>query len=366
MHAVLLVSARHLEHMSPGKDQYRWAAQSHLSKLLPMYRSGLSGPLSASNADALIAISALLLYFLWSEVGDSSAKRPEFMAEDKLFSFAGGVRESFLSAASLLANGKSIFSDVIAFCPKEALQNMARRSPLPPSHFEAQFLQIYKSPDFDGFTSIAHSTPNTINQLSYVKERLASEGHIALWHEIVDPLDAGLVGLSEAIFRLAPLASVASNAKELRGKIAVIGSSQSERNKCLTQALTGDEAFEVDVLARCIYAWPQVSSPGVLRLVQDGDERIAYLLLQFYQIIKSVLPDAYWWAHRRADSMISMIQEIYHEKLQKFYLQSSGDSMPPEIVKGVMDFARSLNDRWREYTMLYKANGAGAWAQAAP
>jgi hypothetical protein len=67
MHAVLLVTASHLQHLQLFEARHRTVALEHLSQTLPSFRNALA-TLTASrggSADALLACSMLLLQYSW-------------------------------------------------------------------------------------------------------------------------------------------------------------------------------------------------------------------------------------------------------------------------------------------------------------
>ena len=127
MHAVLLVSAKHLSYLAPNNSEYHQASLFHLSRLLPRYRAEVSETLSAVNADIVMAASFLLLYFFWSNVDTFDIKDPACFINDQLFAMTPGVRETFISGNFILSSGQSIFSECTAYHPKYGIEKLAKQ-----------------------------------------------------------------------------------------------------------------------------------------------------------------------------------------------------------------------------------------------
>lgn len=65
MHAVLTISASHLNHILPQQAEYKRAMSIYLSRALPGFRCGIGTMTSLQDSDAVIACGFLLLYYAW-------------------------------------------------------------------------------------------------------------------------------------------------------------------------------------------------------------------------------------------------------------------------------------------------------------
>lgn len=95
MHAVLTISAAHLDYLLPQVADNKRAMNVHLSQTLPGFRCEVGTIASLQDSDAVIACGFLLLYYAWyvpffhHERGESNPT----MDSDGLLSFATGLNE---------------------------------------------------------------------------------------------------------------------------------------------------------------------------------------------------------------------------------------------------------------------------------
>lgn len=68
MHAVFLVTAKHLHHLQPSERRHEMLSLQSLSQTIPLFRSSLAttSGRSGNKCDALIACSMLLLQYSWT------------------------------------------------------------------------------------------------------------------------------------------------------------------------------------------------------------------------------------------------------------------------------------------------------------
>lgn len=217
MHAVLLVSAKHLSYLSPGDSEYQKASLFHLSKVLPRYRGEVANPLSTKNADCAMAASFLLLYFVWSDVDTSNVGNEATFTSDQLFTMMPGAREMFISATSLIISGKSIFSECIAHHPREAIDETARKCARPPFQFEKYFCELYCRINGDSIADITSDSGRNMRGFTDSALRNGKLNHNDLWYAITQPYDPCIIGFLDAVIRLAPLASIVSDMR--KGKL---------------------------------------------------------------------------------------------------------------------------------------------------
>jgi len=349
MHAVLLLSAKHLSYLSPNDAAYHRATLFHLGKLLPRYREEVAKPTTLDNADSILATSHLLLYFMWSNVDTFEMNDPACLIKDQLFAMTAGLRETFLSAAFILTTGQSIFSESTSYAPRYSIRRTAKRCSKKPPHFERYFCDRWQQGVGSALIDIGDNSPQDIPQLPDMKHnRGAQMNHIDLWYAITQPQDPLLIGYLDAVVRLAPLCSIASELQASMETPALI-----EANN--TRVLPSDSPVPIAGLARYIFSWPIVSSPGILRLLARKDERMIFLLYQFYKVITVLLPKTYWWAHQRAERMIS----IFEEKLEPCVLELVQEfDIEEDVVAQAAEFTVLANEKWRQYSLINAMNSA--------
>ena len=344
MHAVLLLSAKHLACLFPGNSQFRQASLFHLSELLPLYRQEVAEPLSIENADSVMATTFLLQYYAWSDVEGFNIRDPHCFVRDQLFALPAGIRETFRSAFSLLSTGRSIFSESTAYQPRYSVQNAARKCIKPPSHFQRYFCHVYQQENDNSFVGFDKGDP----QIHHIPSVRLECQHMSIndsWHVIAQAQDPLLVGFLDASVRLSPICSIAS-------EVHATGRPQTAAKNIGQGSAYGhvpDERFLLSTadLARYIFSWPMVSSPGVISLLECKDKGMIFLLYQYYKAITLVLPTNYWWAHQRAQMMISVLEE--------HFAQSTLDppalelALSEDLVARASHFALEVNERWRQW-----------------
>lgn len=352
MHAVLLVSAKHLLYLSPKHSEYHQASLSHLSKLLPLYKKEVAKPLSVKNADSIMAASLLLMYFVWSNVEVFEIEDPACFAKDQLFAMTVGFRETVFSAWSILTTGQSIFSECTAYQPKYGVRKAAEHCTRTPSHFQRYFCDNYYNQNSTiAFKSVGRESP-PVPQLPEIQNGEVKMSYNDLWYAITQPHDPLLVGFLDAAVRLAPISSIAS---ELQTSSHHFNSRTENTGEEMVNGRVplGRSPLAMADLARYVFSWPIVSSPGVLALLEQKDKSIIFLLYQFYEAIQAILPKTYWWAHQRAEKMLS----IFNESLAQSSMNplERDFTLPADVVGRATDFAMEVNEKWREYCRVYAA-----------
>lgn len=351
MHAILLISASHLSYMSPDKSEYQQASLFHLSKVLPRYRKEVSRALSTENADIAMAVSFLMIYYAWSNVDSFDMNDRKCFISDPLFAMTGGLRESFISATLIISSGRSIFSESIAYRPKDTIDEIAQRCSQTPAHFEQSFCEEYYARGNHGIMDIRDDSIQNIPEFSDILASGQQVDNNYMWYSVTRPHDSCLVGFLDASVRLAPLCSIASE----------VESTSHAGQSCEPIVLQGGSSSKatfagplpITDLARYIYTWPYICSPGVLHLLARKDGSIILLLYRFYKTIKALLPEEYWWAHQRADKMITVFKETLAENLHSLKRYSQVPPLPQSMVIRATSFASQANKAWRHYSILY-------------
>lgn len=149
MHAILLISATHLNYLEPTNKIHQKASIVHLGKTLKLFRAALSKPINAQTADAYMATTVLLYHYAWSNVdfmqsppvAEGSVQGLD-LSTDPLFTLSKGVRDVFISSMNYLYSDESIFTSSCQYRPVKRIVNAARNSTKVPAEFEA-FLERY-------------------------------------------------------------------------------------------------------------------------------------------------------------------------------------------------------------------------------
>jgi hypothetical protein len=263
---------------------------------------------------------------------------------------AVGVRETLLSAWSILSADQSIFSESAAYRPTYAVQRAAKRCAKDPPYFQRYFCGAYQQRN-DNASMNVFQDAQQMPPLPDIQNS-AQMSCNDLWHALTQPHDPLTIGFLDAAVRLAPLSSIASemlrspqhsqSIKAITGKYTIHG-----------HVLPDLAPLDISDLARYVFSWPLVSSPGVLVLLGCKDKLMIFLLYQFYSAIALTLPKIYWWAHQRAEKMISIFREHV----------SQSDLDPPDhdfvvsrdMVAKAVNFGVEVNETWRQYCRLFAA-----------
>ena len=139
MHAVLLVTASHLQRLQPFEARYRKMALEHLSQVLPSFRKALA-TLTASidgSADALLACSMLMLQYSW-EVSLSTIQNANRDPEGfvSLLGLYSGLR--YIVFKIWDARDRSRFDSMITYSPRLRIERYFEDTNFP-SEIEAFF-----------------------------------------------------------------------------------------------------------------------------------------------------------------------------------------------------------------------------------
>lgn len=149
MHAILLVSSTHLAYLEPTNKKHHKASIIHLGRTLELFRSALSQPINANNADAFMATAVLLYHYAWSNIdfmqslpGAEGSEQGLDLSKDPLFTLSGGVHGVFKNSMGYLCSDDSIFTSSSQHRPIKRITKAAQESTKVPAEFEA-FLARY-------------------------------------------------------------------------------------------------------------------------------------------------------------------------------------------------------------------------------
>ncbi|OCK83170.1 hypothetical protein K432DRAFT_423561 [Lepidopterella palustris CBS 459.81] len=326
MHAILVVSATHLDYLDPHNPINRKASVFHLSKALQLFRHELSQPLTKDNADPLMATAILLFHHAWANIDfvypsfsfenfnpDDPSSYSLDLSMDPVFTLASGVRDLFMSAMSYLTSYTSIFSVNTFHRPPNAIIRAAGRSTKAAEEIEMLLKQYFfgirntstppsSQVPLDDFH---HSLIETIVHTPDPEIQKAWIGII----ERIQPAEesneddrAIFSAYMEASNRLSPLLSLCGSQTH-KGGIgsedlpSMILPSPSPDPVALHQSIVPD-------IARYFFSFPVRSLPVFNTLVRQNDPRAYMVLLYFYRSMRSLVPSqTYWWSRPRADFM---------------------------------------------------------------
>jgi hypothetical protein len=239
MQAVLCMSAAHLHYLEPCKEAYREAETQNLACALGGLAGALKSPITSENVDVLCDCSMLLYHHAWcSTTHDESVSSAEYyFGLESLIPLAKGVK-SVMTAS--IGQVTSPWFKVAAHRPVVSIENFSRHTAFP-SELKQEFKSKY--------------------------ELLSSNrGPLACHFEIY---------MAECL-RLIPVLSVLS-LHQLGADISPI---QSD-------------------LTRYLFTYPILFGPEFLGAMRERDFSVQIVLAHFYVAVCTLIPDKFWWAHRR-------------------------------------------------------------------
>jgi len=248
MHAVLLVTASHLQHLQPSETQHRRVVLEHLSQVLPSFRNALDTlPVGrGDSADALLACSMLILQYSWefnlSAIQDASRHAEGFSSLLGLYS---GLR--YVIFEIIDARGGSRFDSMITYSPRLKIEQYFEGSNLP-SEIKVFF------------------------------------GHCLTCLKISDNKDGNLSDYVDAARHLIPILCALK-----------LG------HRCLEAS-----GLILDV-ARYLFAWPNLLSDNFIHLVKINDERSQVVLLYYFAAAFNIRSERFWWMRQRSVYMCEAI-----------------------------------------------------------
>jgi hypothetical protein len=328
MNAVLLISARHLSFLDPDHASYRRAAVLHLAETLHIFRSALDQPMAASNADAFIATSVLLVHHAWALDDDAVIEtqpsplhsfnlRLDF-ARDSLLSLSQGQRSVFLKAQRLIAQDQSIFAAPARYHPRTSLEQEARRQGSRRCYdLWVQILKAFQDdrpkierqptahPDRATYDQLPRRAAAPISNTPTVPRGLPATSE--------DKCDAELAGFMDAASRLTLLLGLFPDPPQTPRPAS-----------CGDSTLPSDVGDGVDCfdfqeqkglpplsdLARYMFSFPTRSADSFINLVQHRNPWALLLMYLFYQAVIVLLPEEQcWWSRRRARTLAIALEQ---------------------------------------------------------
>jgi hypothetical protein len=248
MHAVLLVTASHLQHLQPYETRHRKVALEHLSQVIPSFRNALA-TLTVNrrgSADALLACSMLLLQYSW-EFTLSTTQNTNRDAEGfgSLLGLYSGLR--YIVFEILDARCGSRFDSMLTYSPRLKIER----------HFEDTTLPSEIQACFD---------------------------HCLTCTKISDKQDRNMSDCMDAANHLIPILCA-----------LMLG------RPCLEAS-----GLMLDV-ARYLFAWPNLLSDGFINLVKINDEGCQVILLYYFAAVSRLRSERFWWMQERSVYMCEAI-----------------------------------------------------------
>lgn len=248
MHAVLLVTASHLQHLQSGETQHHKVALEHLSQAVPSFRNALATlPVrTGDTADALLACSMLILQYSWefslSTIQDMSRHAEGFSSLLGLYS---GLR--YIVFEIVDARGGSRFDSMLTYSPRLKIERYFEDSNLP-SEMKVFF------------------------------------GHCLTCTKISDNKDRNLSDCVDAAHRLIPILCALK----------------------LGHRFLEASGLILDV-ARYLFAWPNLLSDDFIHLAKINDERPQVVLLYYFAAVLNIRSERFWWMRERLVYMCKAI-----------------------------------------------------------
>ncbi|OAP64706.1 hypothetical protein AYL99_00678 [Fonsecaea erecta] len=321
MHAVLLVASKHLCFLRPGDGSYRSASILHLTETLRLFRIALTQPISASNADAFIATSTLLVHYAWAtDEGAVQGQNSKLSLNvDPLFCLSQGLRTLFMKAHYFIDTGESVFATPARYRPRKTLERATMGRSKPSQDLEILISEAYcrhratsGRPVVVGTESVGlNSVTQFFFHLQTDNDDKALTGEEIAEEEANE--DVELIGFLDATSRL----------------VLILGFFQWQQSAITDPDLITDTALGQDPtsnasgidrvgrrqipplsdLARFIFAFPTRSTDTFIRLVQHHHPHALLILCLFYRAVSLLLPrQQCWWSQRRAEVFGSAIE----------------------------------------------------------
>jgi len=246
IHAIFLVTASHLHHLQPSDPRYQNAISEHLSNVLPRFRAALttfSG--STDHADALMACAILLVQYSWTFMSPDTAAEPNTDAWFTMLGLYSGLHNVVLSFYHLL--DKSRFRRMMKYSPTMRIEAYLR----------------------------SISMPTNMDGLFH---------HCLTCSKISDGGEMSSGDCTDASRRL----------------ILILCAMRLGQNRLEASGILLD-------VARCLFTWPTLLSPGFKRLIKLEDGRSQIILLYYFAAVSRLHGEGFWWMRERAICMFKSI-----------------------------------------------------------
>ncbi|RFU35041.1 hypothetical protein B7463_g1300, partial [Scytalidium lignicola] len=293
MQAILLTSATHLSYLDPSSQIYHRAYMLHLHQTLRLFRHALAQPTTVHNADALMATSALLVYYAWDKTdglftssssssplsSSSSSSSPQpfkttsestdelhlDLGSDPLFSLARGLRQVFTNAFNFLGTKNTIFTSAI----------------------------------LDGHCAKAH---HNVHDEQDVADHIDTEDTDCASIDFASSKDVpSRLALLHGILKQLPFQNCRPNSPN----------SSSASSEDTDNQLSGSD------MVLSVFYFPTCTTDAFRSLVQQDDSSVLMVMYFYYRAVEFLLPvSLYWWTRKRAELLAPAIER---------YLLSKGD-----------------------------------------
>lgn len=317
MTAILAVSARHLNILTPASPRYSNAALLLLSKSCSQFRADLDKAITVENRDARLGTAILLHYLCWCNV-DAPGPAAD-LSRDQLFLLSEGVRHVRLLSWQLAASQNSIFGRLVKEKRCGALRAMLDGKGLDYRILRGRIMELYDDPQFGagiptpppeepgpgqgegegmhgpGRDRAAEHPFNTVAAVPDPCPQACSDSHI----------------LSLLAMQIPHTGRPTPAERELYARLAF--EIAADRLAVLLHAERMYEGVEPEPdvreeLERAVLSFPLVCYRPFCDLVAAGDSRALAVLYLLYRCAGAFLGGS-WWAARRAAVMEEALRD---------------------------------------------------------
>ncbi|EED22041.1 hypothetical protein TSTA_092870 [Talaromyces stipitatus ATCC 10500] len=265
MHAVLTISASHLNYLLPQQAENKRAMNIYLSRTLPGFRSGVGTIASLQDTDAVIACGFLLLYYAWDDSNQS-------IDSDGLLWFATGLSEVITAAYTIQSQdgtNNGIFHNYAIPQYAQMLLDIRTRTASAASYLSYDF-----DGNFLGRHKLSDQVQDSVSQGGGCRE-IRLENRLGPIFYTVDSFTLGLD---------------------------------------LTGFLPSFMAYSL--------TWPTKAPKDFVNQINAGESHALLVLLSFYSSVWLTLSNEVWWAHRRCRMMCELILSQLTYQKESFWSEN--------------------------------------------
>lgn len=317
MYPILCLAATHLSTLRPQAPRYSNAAVQLLGKSTSLFSEKLSRPMTARNSEALMAVSILLHYILWSHIElvekqeqlshhksrDTLAAR---LSRDPLLQLSFGVRGLLYESFRHLSGSDSVFLETGLYSPRYAIEEAIIQQGDDPWRFVNHFMEILDNPRYQPLIAHDHrdDTPSRTRRpltCPYANRRNDEIASVTP-HGTRDPERLDFEDIAE---RLSLLFCLVSRSSFIYDQSA---------SQTLTRLQPNVE--------RLFFSFPIHFSKTFREPALRGDARALILLCHFYRAARVLLTSpGTWWARQRSRVIESWIlQDLTSKGLESCVL----------------------------------------------
>ncbi|KAF2793238.1 hypothetical protein K505DRAFT_244824 [Melanomma pulvis-pyrius CBS 109.77] len=293
MDAILCVAARHLAFLHPEDPTYPAAAAGHLGRALCGFRVELSNELTSTHLDVFIVTSVLLQFEMWTNIDFFSPRNNDVASfdpsRDRIFAFSSSLKQVFLRSFPVSSIQSSVFMPHIRNSPLDNLVGTAQISSGTLANFQDFF--AYDHPLTLDLLNVPLPYTRGIDWVNLD----AWKNHV---HDTQDTPDLIKDGYMPVITRLCLILSFLSEA------------SPPDSLSSKSPLLVGLARYMHSFPAMCNASFVSMCHSPFASMVHQSDPHALLLLYHFYRAVRILLPpNEYWWAHKRATVLETVLKE---------------------------------------------------------